>query len=303
MSLLRFYIRHQFVERMGLALDDDAIFCLFHECQGDYVNTHVKFTKELLLPVMTHLLDSLSEEPANRARCRNSERILTLWIRGMDAISHVYQDLRLMPYTHPDSSGRVDTLIRPDTAVLLNLTAEQFLRLTAQDNLPEEEQITLEQFSKTQQYWTRFMDYLDKQLTETCLYCFERLGQFLRNLQVEPRLIRRFSSAIGYIDVLMGPQDLHNIEAEEFESGYLEDYIDEVSDGFMTPVQFRVDVVYKNDRVIESFRSDIDIKDVNNPTLRDYREVMDEAITWVHEQFVRKTHPESTITPIRKLAA
>ncbi|MGV8003325.1 hypothetical protein QPK14_14905 [Photorhabdus temperata subsp. temperata] len=303
MSLLRFYIRHQFVERMGLALDDNAIFCLFHECQGDYVNTHVKFTKELLLPVMTHLLDSLSEEPANRARCRNSERILTLWIRGMDAISHVYQDLRLMPYTHPDSSGRVDTLIRPDTAVLLNLTAEQFLRLTAQDNLPEEEQITLEQFSKTQQYWTRFMDYLDKQLTETCLYCFERLGQFLRHLQVEPRLIRRFSSAIGYIDVLMGPQDLHNIEAEEFESGYLEEYIDAVSDGFMTPVQFRVDVVYKNDRVIESFRSDIDIEDVNNPTLRDYREVMDEAITWVHEQFVRKTHPESTITPIRKLAA
>ncbi|WP_445494818.1 hypothetical protein [Photorhabdus sp. SF281] len=303
MSLLRFYIRHQFVERMGLALNDNAIFCLFHECQGDYVNTHVKFTKELLLPVMTHLLDSLSEEPANRARCRNSERILTLWIRGMDAISHVYQDPRLMPYTHPESSGRVDTLIRPDTAVLLNMPAEEFLRLTAQDNLPEDEQIGLEQFSKTQKYWTHFMDYLDKRLTETCLYCFERLGQFLRHLQVEPRLIRRFSSAIGYIDVFMGPQDLHNIDAEEFESGYLEEYIDAVSDGLMTPVQFQVDVVYKNDRVIESFRSDIDIEDVNNPTLRDYREVMDEAITWVHEQFVRKTHPESTIAPIRKLAA
>ncbi len=288
---------------MGLALDDDAIFYLFHESQGDYVNTHIKFTKELLLPIMTHLLDSLSEDPANRARCRNSERILTLWIRGMEAISHVYQDPMLMPYTHPESSGRVDALIRPDTAVLLNLTAEQFLRLTAQDSLPEDEQMGLEQFSKTQQYWTRFMDYLDKQLTETCRYCFERLGQFLRYLQVEPRLIRRFSFAIGYIDVLMGPQDLHNIEAEEFESGYLEDYIDAVSDGLMTPVQFRVDVVYKNDRVIASFRSDVDIEDVNNPTVRDYRDVVDEAITWVDGQFVRKTHRESTITPIRKLAA
>ncbi|WP_118985656.1 hypothetical protein [Photorhabdus sp. CRCIA-P01] len=303
MSLLRFYIRHQFVERMGLALDDDAIFCLFNESQGDYVNTHIKFTKELLLPVMTHLLDSLSEDPANRARCRNSERILTLWIRGMDAISHVYQDPLLMPYTHPESSGRVDTLIRPDTAVLLNLTAEEFLRLTAQDNLPEDEQIGLEQFSKTQKYWTRFMDYLDKQLTETCLYCFERLGQFLRHLQVEPRLIRRFSFSVGYIDVFMGPQDLHNIDAEEFESGYLEDYIDEVSDGLMTPVQFQVDVVYKNGCVIESFRSDVDIENVNNPTLKDYRDVVDEAITWVDEQFVLKTRSVSLSSPVQRLAA
>ncbi|WP_248000696.1 hypothetical protein [Photorhabdus hindustanensis] len=62
-------------------------------------------------------------------------------------------------------------------------------------------------------------------------------------------------------------------------------------------------MVYKNDRVIESFRSDVDIEDVNNPTVRDYRDVVDEAITWVDEQFVLKTHPESTITPIRKLAA
>ncbi|KAA1195685.1 hypothetical protein [Photorhabdus heterorhabditis] len=302
MSLLRFYIRHQFVERMGLALNDNAIFCLFHECQGDYVNTHVKFTKELLLPVMDHFLDSLYEELANRARCRNSERILTLWIRGMDAISHVYQDPMLMPYTHLDSSGRVDTLIRPDTAVLLNLTAEQFLCLTAQDNLPEDEQMGLEQFSKTQQYWTRFMDYLDKQLTETCRYCFERLGQFLRHLQVEPRLIRRFSFSIGYIDVFMGPQDLHNIEAEEFESGYLEEYIDDVSDGLMTPVQFQVDVVYKNGRVIESFRSDVDIENVNNPTLKDYRNVVDEAITWVHEQFVLKTRLVSLFSPVHRLA-
>ncbi|EYU16341.1 hypothetical protein [Photorhabdus aegyptia] len=186
MSLLRFYIRHQFAERMGLELDDDAIFYLFHESQGDYVNTHIKFTKELLLPIMTHLLDSLSEDPANRARCRNSERILTLWIRGMDAISHVYQDPMLMPYTHPESSGRVDALIRPDTAVLLNLTAEQFLHLTAQDRLPEDEQMGLEQFRKTRQYWTRFMDYLDKQLTETCQYCFERLGQFLVTYRLSP---------------------------------------------------------------------------------------------------------------------
>ncbi|KMW74172.1 hypothetical protein TI10_08135 [Photorhabdus luminescens subsp. luminescens] len=303
MSLLRFYIRHQFVERMGLALDDDAIFCLFNESQRDYVDTHIKFTKELLLPVMTHLLDSLSEDPANRARCRNSERILTLWIRGMDAISHVYQDPLLMPYTHPESNGRVDTLIRPDTAVLLNLTAEEFLRLTAQDNLPEDEQIGLEQFSKTQKYWTRFMDYLDKQLTETCLYCFERLGQFLRHLQVEPRLIRRFSFSVGYIDVFMGPQDLHNIDAEEFESWYLEDYIDEVSDGLMTPVQFQVDVVYKNGCVIESFRSDVDIENVNNPTLKDYRDVVDEAITWVDEQFVLKTRSVSLSSPVQRLAA
>ncbi|KER03584.1 hypothetical protein LGZ99_16915 [Photorhabdus temperata] len=303
MSLLRFYIRHQFVERMGLALDDDAIFCLFHECQGDYVNTHVKFTKALLLPVMTHLLDSLSEEPANRARCRNSERILTLWIRGMDAISHVYQDLRLMPYTHPDSSGRVDTLIRPDTAVLLNLTAEQFLRLTAQDNLPEEEQITLEQFSKTQQYWTRFMDYLDKQLTETCLYCFERLSKFLYYLQVESRPIRQFSTAFGRIRVGMGPQDLDNIVVEEFAPEYISQYIDRVADGIFTPVEFRADVVYCNGIMMEIFRLDRDIEDIDHPNLQDYREVVDEAISWVREQFVPGTRSVSMAAPVQRLAA
>ncbi|WP_235200976.1 hypothetical protein [Photorhabdus aegyptia] len=96
---------------------------------------------------------------------------------------------------------------------------------------------------------------------------------------------------------------MHNIEAEEFESGYLEDYIDAVSDGFMTPVQFRVDVVYKNDRVIESFRSDVDIEDVNNPTVRDYRDVVDEAITWVDEQFVRKTRSVNLSSPVQRLAA
>ncbi|WP_242688269.1 hypothetical protein [Photorhabdus stackebrandtii] len=55
--------------------------------------------------------------------------------------------------------------------------------------------------------------------------------------------------------------------------------------------------------MIESFRSDVDIEYVNNPTLRDYRDVVDEAITWVDEQFVLKTRSVSLSSPVQRLAA
>ncbi|UQQ18238.1 hypothetical protein MYA98_12005 [Salmonella sp. WGH-01] len=79
--------------------------------ESDYVNTDMVLNRDRLLSVMQFMLDDVALNPELRERCRQAERILTLWIRGLDALATVSEDMSILPRTITECSGRVDRLL------------------------------------------------------------------------------------------------------------------------------------------------------------------------------------------------
>lgn len=96
--------------------------------------------RDRLLSVMRFMLDDIALNPERREKCRQAERILTLWIRGLDALAMASEDMSILPRTISECSGRVDRLLPGDPVALLALPDEAFLRLTAQCHLMSGEQ-------------------------------------------------------------------------------------------------------------------------------------------------------------------
>ncbi|MDQ9130393.1 hypothetical protein RDT67_28750 [Serratia fonticola] len=296
LPLVDFYIAHRFAA-LGLALDSEEIDWSFSESLRDYVNTCILFRAPRLLSVLAQLLETLAEKPGNQEKCRKSDHYLRLWITGFETLYQQAQDPALLPFTHPVSSGRFDLLMRPDPRALLSLDEETYLKVTDQHRLPPVEQLSLDAFAATEPYWTRFMDYLAKQMADICQTCFVRLSDFRLKSHVEPDLVRTFTFPLGRIEIIRRPQALSDLEVYEFEPDYLVLYVDEVADGLITPVALEARVVFYNGLILKSFTADIDVEDADAMVSRDYREVVSEALEWVREQFDMSSTPNVVALP------
>ncbi|HFV9292203.1 hypothetical protein [Serratia fonticola] len=296
LTLIDTYIAHRFTA-LGLELDSEEIDWSFSESLRDYVNTRLLFRGPRLMSVLAQLLETLAEKPDNQEKCRKSDRYLRLWITGFETLYQQTQDAALLPFTHPVSSGRFDQLMRPDPAALTSLDEETYLKATEQHRLPPAEQLSLEVFAATEPYWTRFMDYLTKQMADICQACFVRLSDFRLKSHVEPDRVRTFIFPLGRLEVIRHPQALGELDVDEFDQDYLAFYVDQVADGLFTPVMLEARVVFSNGVILKTFTADVDVDNAQAIVSSDYREVMHDAIEWVREQFATPAVPNVVALP------
>ncbi|WP_024914126.1 hypothetical protein [Chania multitudinisentens] len=284
LSLIDFYIAHRF-SALGLELDSEEIDWSFSDSLRDYVNTRILFRAPRLLSVLARLLETLAEKPGNQEKCRKSDRYLRLWISGFDALYQQEQNAACLPFTHPASSGRFDMLMQPEPQALLSLDEEVYLKATGQHRLPPAEQLSLEAFAATVPYWTRFMDYLAKQMADICQACFVRLSDFRLKSHVGSDWVRTFTVPLGRIEVICHSQALGDLDVDEFDPDYLALYVDQVADGLFTPVMLEARVVFNNGVILKTFTADMEVDNVQAIVSRDYGDVVRDAIVWVREQF------------------
>lgn len=133
--LASFYIQRQLSKSLGLSVNAEEIFYQVDDRESDYVNTDMVLNRDRLLSVMQFMLDEVALNPDLREKCRQAERILTFWIRGLDALAEASYDMAILPRTVSECSGRVDRLLPGDPQALLALPDDAFLRLTGQGDL------------------------------------------------------------------------------------------------------------------------------------------------------------------------
>ncbi|ECN3177752.1 hypothetical protein YU91_00800 [Salmonella enterica subsp. enterica serovar Newport] len=301
--LASFYIQRQLSKALGLSVNAEEVFYQVDDRESDYVNTDMVLNRDRLLSVMQFMLDDVALNPELRERCRQAERILTLWIRGLDALATVSEDMSILPRTIPECSGRVDRLLPGDPQALLALPDDAFLRLTAQCHLMSGEQFPREQLAATMPYWTRFMAWIARELYQVEDRCLVQLGRLYRRLHVEPRKIRCFNLAFGRIELHMSGRDIDECQyLYAYDDASLEDYLEEIMAGNLTPVRFEVRVIYRNDSELNVFRRDTDVIDVEHPHVSDWQNVVSEALDWIRQE--RTSLVEIPLTrPALKLAA
>lgn len=103
--LASFYIQRQLSKTLGLSVNAEEIFYQVDDRESDYVNTDMVLSRDRLLSVMQFMLDEVSLNPDLREKCRQAERILTLWIRGLDALATVSEDMSLLPGRFRNAAG------------------------------------------------------------------------------------------------------------------------------------------------------------------------------------------------------
>ncbi|MCT6953275.1 hypothetical protein M1738_23635, partial [Salmonella enterica subsp. enterica serovar Javiana] len=121
-----FYIQRQLSKTLGLSVNAEEIFYQVDDRGSDYVNTDMLLNRDRLLSVMQFMLDEVALNPDLREKCRHAERILTLWIRGLDALAEASYDMAILPRTVSECSGRVDQLLPGDPQALLALPEDAF---------------------------------------------------------------------------------------------------------------------------------------------------------------------------------
>ena len=298
------YIQQQFRTFLGLEVATEDIFFQADDRETDYVNTDMVLHREPLLGVMQFMLDEImAESPQLRAKCRHAEQILTLWIRGLDALALAMNDMTVLPRTVAEYSGRVDRLFHGDPRALLALPDEAFLRLTAQCDLLSGEQTSREALEATLPYWTRFMTWITARLAAACDYSLLQLSRLYRHLATEPRQFRCFALAAGRLEVTLRPRQLSECEhIFEYDDASLVDYLDEIMAGRLTPVLMEARVIYRNDAELCVFTRHADVTDVHHPLVCDWREVATQALDWVRRERTTlvQTPPRR---PVLKLAA
>ncbi|MJZ42517.1 hypothetical protein DS487_16770 [Salmonella enterica subsp. enterica] len=301
--LASFYIQRQLSKTPGLSVNTEEIFYQVEDREPDYVNTDMVLTRDRLLSVMQFMLDEVALNPDLREKCRQAERILTLWIRGLDALAEASCDMSILPRTIPECSGRVDRLLPGDPQALLALPEEAFLRLTAQGHLLSGEQFSRERLAATLPYWTRFMARVARELYQTQDRCLVQLGRLFRRLQVEPRKLRSFNLSFGRIELHMSGRDIDECEYLcAYDDASLEDYLEDIMAGNLTPVRFEVRVIYRNDSALSVFTRDTDVTDPEHPHVSDWQDVVREALDWIRQE--RTSLAERPLTrPVLKLAA
>ncbi|ECE7752245.1 hypothetical protein EUW85_23630 [Salmonella enterica subsp. enterica serovar Ngili] len=301
--LTSFYIGRQLTKTLGLDVNAEEIFYQVDDRESDYVNTDMVLGCDRLLSVMQFMLDDVALNPALREKCRQAERILTLWIRGLDALAMVSEDMSILPRTIPECSGRVDRLLPGDPQALLALPDEAFLRLTAQCHLLSAEQFPREQLEAALPYWTRFMAWVARELYQVEDRCLVQLGRLFRRLHVEPRKVRCFTLAFGRIELHMSGRDINECQyLYAYDDASLEDYLEEIMAGNLTPVRFEARVLYHNDSELNVFARDTDVTDVEHLHVSDWQDVVSEALDWIRQER-DSLNRITTLRPELKLAA
>lgn len=298
-----FYIQRQLSKTPGLSVNAEEIFYQVDDRESDYVNTDMVLDRDRLLSVMQFMLDEVALNPDLREKCRQAERILTLWIRGLDALAMASEDMSILPRTISECSGRIDRLLPGDPQALLALPDDAFLRLTAQGHLLSGEQFPREQLAATLPYWTRFMAWVSRELYQTEDRCLVQLSRLFRRLHVEPRKVRSFNLAFGRIELHMTGRDINECQyLYAYDDASLEDYLEEIMAGNLTPVRFEVRVIYRNDVELNVFTRDTDVIDVEHPHVSDWQDVVSEALDWIRQERTSLTLIPLT-RPVLKLAA
>ncbi|ECD7313510.1 hypothetical protein AAL09_12065 [Salmonella enterica subsp. enterica serovar Newport] len=298
------YIQRQFMTFLGLDVQAEEIFFRVDDRDTDYVNTDMVLHRDRLLAVMQFLLDEVTEQnPQLREKCRHAEQVLTLWIRGLDALAQSMNDMAILPRTVSEFSGRVDRLLPGDPHALLSLPDEAFLRLTAQGHLMSGEQMSRQNLEATLPYWDRFVTRISARLAAACDYCLLQLSRLYRNLNTEPRQLRCFTLPFGRLELHMQPRDMSDCEhIMEYDDASVADYLEEVMAGRLTPVRMEARVIYRNDAEVCVFRHSADVIDVHHPHVSDWREPVTEALDWIRRE--RTSLVQSVPRrPVLKLAA
>ncbi|EGG8414408.1 hypothetical protein HHY55_002204 [Salmonella enterica] len=298
------YIQRQFMTFLGLDVQAEEIFFRVNDRDTDYVNTDMVLHRDRLLAVMQFLLDEVTEQnPQQREKCRHAEQVLTLWIRGLDALAQSMNDMAILPRTVSEFSGRVDRLLPGDPHALLSLPDEAFLRLTAQGHLMSGEQMSRQNLEATLPYWDRFVTRISARLAAACDYCLLQLSRLYRNLNTEPRQLRCFTLPFGRLELHMQPRDMSDCEhIMEYDDASVADYLEEVMAGRLTPVRMEARVIYRNDAELCVFRHSADVIDVHHPHVSDWREPVTEALDWIRRE--RTSLVQSVPRrPVLKLAA
>ncbi|EHA9320268.1 hypothetical protein ABI95_001083 [Salmonella enterica subsp. enterica serovar Bovismorbificans] len=301
--LASFYIQRQLSKTLGLDVNAEEVFYQVDDRESDYVNTDMVLTRDRLLSVMQFMLDEVALNPDLREKCHQAERILTLWIRGLDALAEASYDMSILPRTISECSGRVDRLLQGDPAALLALPADAFLRLTAQCHLLSGEQFSRAQLEAALPYWTRFMAWVARELYQVEDRCLVQLSRLFRRLHVEPRKVRSFNLAFGRIELHMTGRDINESQyLYAYDDASLEDYLEEIMAGNLTPVRFEVRVIYRNDSELNVFTRDTDVIDLEHPHVSDWQDVVSEALDWIRQERTSLTLIPSP-RPVLKLAA
>lgn len=298
------YIQRQIMTFLGLDVQAEEIFFRVDDRDTDYVNTDMVLHRDRLLAVMQFLLDEVTEQnPQQREKCRHAEQVLTLWIRGLDALAQSMNDMTILPRTVSEFSGRVDRLLPGDPHALLSLPDEAFLRLTAQGHLMSGEQMSRQNLDATLPYWDRFVTRISARLAAACDYCLLQLSRLYRNLNTEPRQLRCFTLPFGRLELHMQPRDMSDCEhIMEYDDASVADYLEEVMAGRLTPVRMEARVIYRNDAEVCVFRHSADVIDVHHPHVSDWREPVTEALDWIRRE--RTSLVQSVPRrPVLKLAA
>ncbi|EAQ3014138.1 hypothetical protein E4Q46_19945 [Salmonella enterica] len=298
------YIQRQIMTFLGLDVQAEEIFFRVDDRDTDYVNTDMVLHRDRLLAVMQFLLDEVTEQnPQQREKCRHAEQVLTLWIRGLDALAQSMNDMAILPRTVSEFSGRVDRLLPGDPHALLSLPDEAFLRLTAQGHLMSGEQMSRQNLEATLPYWDRFVTRISARLAAACDYCLLQLSRLYRNLNTEPRQLRCFTLPFGRLELHMQPRDMSDCEhIMEYDDASVADYLEEVMAGRLTPVRMEARVIYRNDAEVCVFRHSADVIDVHHPHVSDWREPVTEALDWIRRE--RTSLVQSVPRrPVLKLAA
>ncbi|EBB1561710.1 hypothetical protein AB2475_16065 [Salmonella enterica] len=298
------YIQRQFMTFLGLDVQAEEIFFRVDDRDTDYVNTDMVLHRDRLLAVMQFLLDEVTEQnPQQGEKCRHAEQVLTLWIRGLDALAQSMNDMAILPRTVSEFSGRVDRLLPGDPHALLSLPDEAFLRLTAQGHLMSGEQMSRQNLEATLPYWDRFVTRISARLAAACDYCLLQLSRLYRNLNTEPRQLRCFTLPFGRLELHMQPRDMSDCEhIMEYDDASVADYLEEVMAGRLTPVRMEARVIYRNDAEVCVFRHSADVIDVHHPHVSDWREPVTEALDWIRRE--RTSLVQSVPRrPVLKLAA
>ncbi|ECC6918443.1 hypothetical protein DAE56_06385 [Salmonella enterica] len=298
------YIQRQFMTFLGLDVQAEEIFFRVDDRDTDYVNTDMVLHRDRLLAVMQFLLDEVTEQnPQQREKCRHAEQVLTLWIRGLDALAQSMNDMAILPRTVSEFSGRVDRLLPGDPQALLSLPDEAFLRLTAQGHLMSGEQMSRQNLEATLPYWDRFVTRISARLAAACDYCLLQLSRLYRNLNTEPRQLRCFTLQSGRLELHMQPRDMSDCEhLMEYDDASVADYLEEVMAGRLTPVRMEARVIYRNDAEVCVFRHSADVIDTDHPHVSDWRKPVTEALDWIRRE--RTSLVQSVPRrPVLKLAA
>ncbi|HCL5312508.1 TPA: hypothetical protein N2G38_004897, partial [Salmonella enterica] len=209
----------------------------------------------------------------------------------------------ILPRVHPHSSGQADQLLSGDIRPLQQCSEEEYLRLTGQTDLPENQRIPQKTFNATEKYWQRFEAWLGRQLRDTTEHCFRQLSRFVENCNFEPWQFREYKGEYGTLRVGVMPQDIGAIDVMEFDPDYIVSWVDKVADGVFTPVQFVANVYYRNGVLMASFRGDTEVEDIDHLTAKDYGDVVGQAVEWVREQFDEPAAIDRPVAQLPRLAA
>lgn len=87
-----------------------------------------------------------------------------------------------------------------------------------------------------------------------------------------------------------------------YDDASLEDYLEEIMAGNLTPVRFEVRVIYRNDSELNVFTRDTDVIDLEHPHVSDWQDVVSEALDWIRQERTSLTLMPSP-RPVLKLAA